>query len=82
MTKHRCAPRSSRQFKQLFICLFMTSALAACAQPTANTTSNYQPEILAVPAQLENFAPLAVPLNNPLTPEKSRLGGNCFSISG
>lgn len=31
-----------------------------------------------MPAQLENFAPMAIPLNNPLTPEKIALGRQLF----
>lgn len=76
---HHHAIRQRRPLKLLIICLLIAGlTLAACARQPAANVSTYQPEILAVPAQLENFAPMAIPLNNPLTPEKIALGRQLF----
>jgi len=57
--------------------LFSSFFLFSCKKQT-QTAGGYTPEILPLPAQLSTYEPMAMPPDNPLTPEKVALGRQLF----
>jgi cytochrome c peroxidase len=51
--------------------------LAGCGQ-RQETAAEFQPEILPLPEQLERYEEMAIPADNPMTPEKVALGRQLF----
>jgi len=61
--------------------LILSLVLTGCGQrqETAETgKTEFQPEILPLPSQLERYEEMAIPADNPLTPEKVALGRQLF----
>lgn len=51
---------------------------AGCAPPAEKKAAEFQPEVLPIPAGLPNYEEMAVPADNPMTPEKVALGWQLF----
>ena len=74
--------KRSRKRSRLFVLLFSTILAAACT--TAPEPTGFQPEILPLPADPSDYAPIAsyaameMPEDNPITAEKVALGRQLF----
>lgn len=69
-----------RKFKLAVVAglvLFAAVLISACAG-NAPTSEEFKPEILPLPAQLTTYEPMAIPADNPMTPEKVALGRQLF----
>ena len=58
------------------IMLILGLVLAGCVQPPAER--EFRPEVLPLPEQLDRYEPMAIPADNPMTPEKVALGRQLF----
>lgn len=59
--------------------LILTLVLAGCGQRETETKkAEFQPEVLPLPKQLERYEEMAIPPDNPMTPEKVALGRQLF----
>ena len=58
--------------------LLISVLIAGCKSITPDTTAGFTPDIQPLPQQLTSFEPMAVPPDNPLTPEKAALGRQLF----
>jgi cytochrome c peroxidase len=68
-----------RLIQTIAVALFVLTAMlisSACA--TKINDGGYKPEILPLPPQLTTYEAMAVPADNPLTPEKVALGRQLF----
>jgi cytochrome c peroxidase len=52
--------------------------LVACNRNTNETASGFKPEVLPLPAGLPTYEAMAIPPDNPMTPEKVALGRQLF----
>lgn len=69
----------NRLIKTLAVALFVLIAmLISSACGTKVNDGGYKPEILPLPPQLTSYEAMAVPADNPLTPEKVALGRQLF----
>lgn len=58
--------------------LFVTSIALVAGCRRNSQTAGYEPEILPLPQQLATYEPMAIPPDNPMTPEKVALGRQLF----
>lgn len=64
----------------IILLLAVAATIAGCntSLKTSAPTSGFTPEIQPLPAQLASYEPMAIPPDNPLTPEKAALGRQLF----
>ena len=62
------------------ILLVAAAMITGCKTNTvpSSSTSGFSPEIQPLPAQLASYEPMAIPPDNPMTPEKVALGRQLF----
>jgi cytochrome c peroxidase len=58
--------------------LFVTGIVLVAGCRRASQTAGYEPEILPLPQQLTTYEAMAIPADNPMTPEKVALGRQLF----
>jgi cytochrome c peroxidase len=66
----------SQAFIAIFGALFVAIFIASCKRESQ--TAGYEPELLPLPAQLSTYEAMAIPVDNPMTPEKVALGRQLF----
>ncbi len=72
-------PRYSLLTRYVSVCLFLAAAYSfACTASSPTEEAKFQPEVLALPAELAKYEPMVVPGSNPQTPEKAALGRQLF----
>ncbi|HYP25106.1 MAG TPA: cytochrome c peroxidase [Blastocatellia bacterium] len=71
---------SSSDVKKAIIAALMVAAVfvGGCDQRTATPTAEFKPEIRPLPASWDKYEPMAIPPDNPMTPEKVALGRQLF----
>jgi cytochrome c peroxidase len=64
----------------LFASIFLITIaiIAGCGRNGNQTAGTFTPEIQPLPAQLTTYEPMAIPPDNPMTPEKIALGRQLF----
>ncbi len=76
--------KKSKKRSRLFVLLFSTVFLAAACTTAPESLEGFQPEILPLPADSSNYAPISsyaamdIPADNPMTAEKVALGRQLF----
>lgn len=58
--------------------VFLTFLLVACTGNKMEETAEFKPEVLPLPEMLSTYEPMAIPEDNPMTPEKVALGRQLF----
>lgn len=71
---------SSNGVKKAIITALMVAAVfaGACDRSAGPATGEFKPEIQPLPAAWDKYEPMAVPADNPMTPEKAALGRQLF----
>src|SRR5688500_3826414 len=60
------------------LCLVAVVLFVACNSNVKDTTAGFTPEIQPLPAGLSTYEAMAIPPDNPMTPEKVALGRQLF----
>jgi cytochrome c peroxidase len=71
---------SPNDVKKAIIAALMVAAVfvGGCDRRTATSTAEFKPEIQPLPAAWDKYEPMAIPPDNPMTPEKVALGRQLF----